>query len=166
MTERDFELPVRYVGSAEDVAGESPEDTNLLRSMAREAESYLCSFAWCQSVEKRYFGAGVGGVVGVFFFRIRPSRLGVDEWLWVIVGDLPPAYLVTDQAKTPSEALRVYIHEMRRWSDLAKSGRTSPDVISVSVPPTPEYAGQLVSRLRFLEEEILPRFREEEIERA
>jgi hypothetical protein len=91
------------------MAGEDSEDSHLLQRMAVEAENYLSSFAWCQSIESRYFGAGIGGIVGIFFFGIQSRRPDVDEWLWVVVGDLPPAYIVTDDCDTPSEALDAYI---------------------------------------------------------
>ena len=75
---------------------------------------------------------------------------------WVIVGDIPSAYLVTDQCKTPSQAIRVYIEEMRKWIELAREGQTSHDVITANVPATPESADKLKTRLDTLEREILP----------
>jgi hypothetical protein len=105
-------------------------------------------------------------VVAIFLFGIVPARQQVDEWLWVVVGDLPSAYLVTDDCKVPSEALQGYITEMRKWVRLAKAGRTSPNVIPVNVPATPEWAKELEGRLNFLEKDILPRFRDDEVQRA
>jgi len=162
----DHAIPVKYVIPLTEMIGIDQEETSLLQSMASEAEAYLNSFSWCRSVQARYFGAGIGGVVGVFFFQIRPSRLDVDIWLWVIVGDLPAAYLVVDECKTPSEALTAYIWEMKRWVKLAEKGKSSPHVIPVNVPMTREWAKQLGSRLRFLEFNVLPSFKESEIERA
>ena len=150
----------------EKLFGEDPEDTQLLKSMAVDAETFLKSFEWCKAIEEKYFGAGIGGVVAIFLFGIVPTRSQVDEWLWVVVGDLPSAYLVTDDCKVPSEALQGYITEMRKWVRLAKDGRTSPNVIPVNVPATPEWAKELNSRLNFLEKDILPRFRDDEIQRA
>jgi len=53
--------------------------------------------------------------VCVFLFALMPAGRDVDCLLWVIVGDLPPAYLVTDEASGPVEALRVYVPEMSKW---------------------------------------------------
>jgi hypothetical protein len=159
-------LPVRFVTPLEQMQGDDPEETTLFRSMGAEAESYISSFPWCQSIEARYFGTGVGKILAVFLFGIRPTHPGVDKWLWVLVGDVPPAYIVTDVSKSPSEALGSYIAEMKRWVELAKKGRSSSAVIAVNVPATPERAMELQGRLEFLERNILPRFREEEIERA
>ena len=104
--------------------------------------------------------------MAVFLFRIEPSRPGVDEWLWVIYGDVPPAYLVTDISKTPSQALEAYIAEMSKWVRLAKQGRASKDVIPVNVPATPENAVNLEGRLRFLQKVIVPAFKESETVRG
>jgi hypothetical protein len=86
---------------------------------------------------------------------LRPAAAGVDEWLWVVVGDLPPAYLVADGNPTWQEALAGYIDEMRRWVDAAMAGAPVDDLIPVNTPPTAEYAEMLGSRLRTLEETLL-----------
>lgn len=161
-----IQLPVRGVIPIEQMVGEDSDDTALLQAMEIDAENYLLSFAWCQSIDSRYFGAGIGGIVGIFFFGIRPNGPGVEDWLWVIVGDLPSAYLVIRECKSPSEALSAYIWEMKRWVKLAENGHTSHDVIPVNVPATPEWAKELGSRLEFLQINVLPRVREAEIERA
>jgi hypothetical protein len=156
-------VPVRCVMPVGQLFGDDEEDTGLLRSMAVQAEGYLLSFPWCESVRQRYFGAGVGNVVAVFLFEIVSSRADVDEWLWVIVGDLPSAYLVTDICKTPSQALEGYIREMRKWAVLANKGQASDQVIPTNVPPTPYWSKELASRLEFLQDNIVSRFRDEEV---
>jgi hypothetical protein len=103
--EHTIQLPVGFVIPLEQLFGEDEEETQLLRSMAAQAETYLSGFAWCQSIKAKYFGAGVGQVLAVFLFSIVPSRANVDEWVWVVVGDIPPAYLVIDECKSPSSAL-------------------------------------------------------------
>ena len=140
------------------MVGDDDEDTKLLRGMAEEARRYLSSFEWCRSIRQFYFGDGIGGVIGIFFAHIEPARADVDEWLWVIVGDIPPAYLVTDDCCTPKQAAEGYIREMRRWVASAKLGRTSSDIIPVNVPANPEWAAELEKRLDALEFEILPKW--------
>ncbi len=136
--------------------GEDEEDTALLLNMLEEARRYVLSFSWCKSIVESHFGAGVGGVIAIFLFRIEPARPDVDEWLWVVVGDVPSAYLVIDSCKTPAEALRGYIGDMRKWVELAKQGQSSKNVIPVNVPATPEWAAELEGRLNLIEEVILP----------
>ena len=100
--------------------------------------------------------------MAVFLFHIEPNRPGIDEWLWVVVGDLPSAYLVLDNANCPSEALEGYLEEMFRWVELAKQGRSSKKVIPVNAPANPEFAQMLESRLEVLRNTIVPAFREME----
>ena len=92
----------------------------------------------------------------MFFFHIVPAGEEVDECLWAIVGDLPPAYLVTDESRTPFDALRTYITEMRLWVAAAEVGESVDELIPVNMPPTREAALALKRRLDFLESEILP----------
>src|SRR4051812_48819734 len=105
-------LDMRKVVPAAMLAGEDAEDTALLRGMLERASQYLRSFRWCADIEEAYFGLGVGGVVAVFLFRIRPAQTGVDPLLWVVVGDVPSAYLVTDRAPSPACALEGYVELM------------------------------------------------------
>jgi hypothetical protein len=159
-------VPVTGVIPLAQMAGDDDEDTKLLRVMADGAAKYLKCFPWCKKIRSTYFGDGHGGIVGVFLFHIEPSRKGVDEWLWVVFGDVPPAFLVIDQSKTPSQALQSYIGEVSKWVELAKQGRSSQNVIPVYLPATPENAADLESRLKMLQELVVPSFRAAETVRA
>lgn len=166
MDNKNSEVPVRGVIPLNQMVGEDEEDTRLLRVMAQGALNYIRCFPWCKKIIGEYFGDGYGGILAVFLFRIEPSRPDIDEWLWIIFGDVPPAYLVTDICKTPSQALEGYIGEIGKWIQLAKTGRSSSDVIPVYVPATPENAAELESRLKFLREILVPAFREAETIRS
>ncbi len=139
-----------------EMRGDGEQDGALLRRALEEAIAYICSFDWCGGVTESYFGLGVGGVVAVFLFKIVPKRSDVDEWLWVVVGDLPPAYLVTDDNPTPVLALEAYIAEMSDWVTAVEMGQPVDDIIPVNVPATPDNARQLRERLKFLREEVIP----------
>ena len=152
------ELPVCGVVPTAVMTGEDQEETTRLREMEDQARAFLSSFPWFESIVELYFGDGVGGVCAVFFAQIKPSRPDVDEYLWVVVGDLPSAYMVTDDCRTPKQALEGYIEEMRKWVALARLSQTSPDVIPINVPATPEGAEALESRLDALEQKIIPRW--------
>jgi len=163
MSQISTELPVSGVIPVDQMFGDDAEDTRLLLEMASKAQHYISRFSWCQSVREVYFGDGYGKIVAVFFVHIEPSRPEVDEWLWVVVGDLPSAYLVTDNCKTPSQTLERYIDVMSEWVELAKEGRSSEDVIPVNAPATPESAEMLERRLRVLSEKFVPAFRLNEV---
>lgn len=139
-----------------EMRGDSEEDTELLKRLAVEANTFIRAFDWCKGIKDSYFGFGIGGVIGVFFSHIIPANENVDEYLWIVVGDLPPAYLVTDENRTPSDALRAYISEMQKWADAAEEGQPVEELIPVNGPVNPDMAIKLKKRLAFLESEILP----------
>ena len=150
------DLPVSGVIPILEMTGEDDEETQRLREMEQRARDFISDFEWCEEIRDFYFGAGVGDVFAVFLAHIRPAQPSVDEYLWIVVGDFPSAYLVTDDCANPREALEGYIWEMRKWVDLAREGRSSDDVIPVNVPATPERAESLESRLDTLEQKVIP----------
>ncbi len=119
------------------------------------AANFIRSFAWSGELLALYEGYQEPGIIGVFLVHLRPAAAEVDEWLWIVVGDLPPAYLVADGNPTWQRAVAGYIDEMQRWVDAAKAGAPVDDLIPVNTPPTPEYAAMLESRLRTLSETLL-----------
>lgn len=135
--------------------GDNPEDTRLLKSMFEEARGYLLSFNWCREVKESWFGWGVGGVCAVFLFEIIPARKNVDSWLWVVVGDLPSAYVVLDGSPTPMKALDTYVELMQEWVDAVKQGKTTNNLIPVDAEQTMQNADLLERRLAFLRKKVL-----------
>ncbi len=139
-------------------------DTRLLRKMSEEARRYISSFSWCDSVIDSYFGGGVGGIFAVFFFHIEPSRRGINPWIWIMVGDIPPAYLPLDDCSSPAEAFKTYILGMSKWVELARKGKTGTarqGVPPVNVPATPEWAEKLNQKLYGLTVAVKPLFQDD-----
>ncbi len=149
-------LPVSGVVPISCMLGEDDAETQRLRGMEQKARDFVSQFDWCDGIRDFYFGAGIGDVFAVFLAHIKPMRPEVDQYLWIVVGDIPSAYLVTDDCPNPREALEGYIWEMRKWVALAKQGQTSKDVIPVNVSPTPEWSKTLEVRLDTLERNIVP----------
>ena len=143
-----------------DMAGKSQEETSLLHASLKEAREYIEQFKWCHGVKEIYYGIGIGGVVAVFLFQIDAPP-SVDEWLWVVVGDLPSCYLVTDDAETPASALRIYCNLMEDWTKAVLDGKPLDDVFSVQAAPTKENANQLAKRVELLRDDIIPAFEAE-----
>jgi hypothetical protein len=137
------------------IKGEDEEETLQLRNLYSEAEKYLRKFKWCKNVLEAYLGYGVADVFGLFFFHIDPIK-NEDDYLWVIVRDIPSAYLVTDEARNCADALRIYIKLFREWVAAIRENRSVATLIPANVPPTRANAALLESRLNFLEENILP----------
>ncbi|MHC4957504.1 MAG: hypothetical protein ACYTGN_03950 [Planctomycetota bacterium] len=142
----------------EDMRGEDEQETAALQALAAEARTYLLGSEWCEGTTQEFLGLGIGGVVGVFCFEIVPAAPEVDEWLWVVVGDLPPAYLVTDNAPTALEALRVYCGLMLDWVDAVRAGADLAAVFPVDVAATEEHAALLEQRVQFIVDEVIPAF--------
>lgn len=137
------------------VADFHPKSANF-GDYLQEARDYLSFFNWHDGIREEYVGGFFEGILGLFLFRIEPKLVGVDEWVWVVVGDLPPTYLTCDTCRNPSEALGGYIGEMQEWVLAAETGQSVAELIPVNVPATPENAQILRTRLRFLNSKILP----------
>lgn len=148
---------VEGIVPAEQMTGEDEEESAKLNELLHEARLYLSQFSWCRGIRREFFGLGVGGVVGVFFFDIIVPT-GIDSRLWVIVGDLPGAYLVTDLAKTPAAALSVYCDLMSDWVTTVYKDGDLTKVFPVEAQPTKEHARKLEKRIQFLREELIPEF--------
>ena len=140
------------------ISGDSAEDTTALRKMAAEVRDYLSLFRWCPPIKELYLAKGVGDVVAVFLVQFLTAIAGKDEYLWVIVGDLPSAYLVLDEIKTPSKALERYCELMSDWADAVLQKKSLSTVFPVRAGATEENALALQKRLKFLRERVIPMF--------
>jgi hypothetical protein len=76
--------------------------------------------------------------------------------LWTVVGDLPPAYLVTDDAETPAEVLEAYCERMDDWADRVISKGNLSESFPVAAQPTTEHAEMLRARLEFIRAKLIP----------
>lgn len=151
----EAQLDMSKVVPAALMQGEDEEETAALRELLDEATAYLKRFNWHRGIKAAYLGIGVGKILGVFLFEIVPASEEVDDRVWVVVGDLPPAYITTEDAPNPATALDSYIGAMEEWVEATREGRGVEGIIPVNVPPTAENADRLESRLRFLDERIL-----------
>jgi hypothetical protein len=140
------------------ISGDSVEDTIALKKMAVEARSYISSFRWCPLIKELFLGQGTGGVVAVFLAQFSERIGGRDEFLWIIVGDLPSAYLVVDLIQTPAQALRAYCDLMEEWVNAVLQHKPLDGVFPVKAAATVENAEALQKRLEFLREDIVPLF--------
>jgi len=127
--------------------------------MLYRSAHYLQSFPWCSEIWSAYVGIAVPGVVGVFLFEVKPAAgESVHPWVWVVVGDVPRAYISAEDAPNPAAALDGYIGAMEEWVDAARRGRGVDDLIPVNVTPTRENADRLASRLDLLERDVLSQY--------
>ncbi|MEQ8767162.1 MAG: hypothetical protein RL885_24845 [Planctomycetota bacterium] len=132
------------------------EEAAELEALHRDAAAYLRSFHWCPELRQAYLGEGVPGIFASFLFELKAPIPGTeDDCLWVVVGDLPSAYFVVDDAPTPRAALEVYCELMDDWIGAVREGTSLEEVYPVAAEPTEEHAAMLASRLTFLREEII-----------
>lgn len=102
--------------------------------------------------------------------KIEPASSGVDQSLWIVYGDLPPAYLVTDAAPNPACALFEYSRLRRARVHAAREAVPVVGFMPVEdssgtgelVPPTAAAADDLLKRLDGLQSLILD-FHEEDL---
>ena len=147
--------------SVSDFFIEDEEETATCREMADEARTYIKRFKWRESIGRILVGFCYPGIVAAFAFRVGSSNPTVPPWVWVVVGDLPPAYFDAEEATTPADALRRYIGIMGRWIDAVRGKEPfDENVAPVDVPRTEEWAANLEKRLDFLEREIVPELSE------
>jgi hypothetical protein len=140
-----------------DIHGEDDEDTELLRGMAADARQFITGHEWCPPIRSFYLAYGVGGVVALFLVDFAEAIAdSPDDSLWVVIGDLPSAYFVSESADTPRAALECYCYIMDDWVAAVVNDTDLEEVYPVEAEPTEENARELQSRLDFLRTEIIP----------
>ena len=104
-----------------------------------------------------YLGYGIGGVIAVFQLEFKHKIADTDQRLWIIVGDLPSAYVVVEPQDSAQKAIERYCEVMDGWIAAVLSLGDFSDVFPVNAPRTAENAELLRLRLDYLRAEIIPR---------
>jgi hypothetical protein len=125
-------------------------------SLVQTMETFLAQFRWAKVKGLPWVGESIPGVVGVILVELETFEEEVDQYIWVIVGDVPPAYISSQSANSPREVLECYIAEMRAWVEAVRKGDSTDGLIPVNAAPTEANAAALDSRLTFLENRIVP----------
>lgn len=123
--------------------------------LAAEARQFLSSHPWCVSVQRVAMRFTIPEYLGVFLCTFIPREPEVDTQLWVVVGDLPSAYLAYEETHTWQDALAGYVGEMRRWIEAVRTGASLDDVIPVEYPATRQVADMLQWRLDYIQTELV-----------
>jgi hypothetical protein len=133
----------------------SPLEPQVRESLS-EAQNYLMSFAWVNEIKQSYVGDFFEGIVGIFLFQISPRIVGVDDFVWVIIGDLHAAYITVENCPNPAAALDGFIGAMEEWVSAVENAQPTESLVPVNVPADSEHAAALKTRLNFLDAKILP----------
>lgn len=131
------------------------EEITLLSAMKAEAEGFVSAFSWAPNISSSTLCFGVGGVIAIFLFKFGSLIGDTDDKLWVIVGDLPSAYLVVDEDDDPRQATERYCELMDDWCEAVEQGSDLSEVYPVDVPATSENSELLRKRISFIRNEIL-----------
>jgi hypothetical protein len=125
-------------------------------TMTSAATAFLAGQPWCSYVVSTVPVFAIAGAIGVFRCSLIPRHPDADVMVWVVVGDVPSAYLVHEPGDSWQDALDGYVTEMQRWIDAVRGGqRPGDDIIPVDAPPTSENAELLASRLEFIRTKLL-----------
>jgi len=139
----------------QEMQGDDQEDTKMLMVLSQEADNYITSHRWCPDIKEKFYGFGIGYVIAVFLYHFDSLINETDDWLWVVVGDLPSAYFVIDAASSPIEALERYCELMEDWANQIMSDNSIEDYYPVQAAPTKENAQLLLNRTKFIRKEFL-----------
>lgn len=126
-----------------------------LNESVEYAKSFINAQNWCDQITDSYLGLYEEGIITIVLFKIESKQLNVDDCIWSITGDIPPAYITCDSAIDPISALDGYIGAMDEWVEAVQKGESVDELIPVNVEPTEEYADMLKSRLDLLFENIV-----------
>jgi hypothetical protein len=138
-----------------EIKGDDAEDTALLRELAAEARAYMEEFEWCPTIVSVHLALGVGEFVGVFLFQFDEVIEDDDDALWVVVGDLPSAYVIVEPDDDGISALERYCELMEDWAFNVLKGNSIEESFPVEAEATHENAEMLRQRIAFIHAEIL-----------
>jgi hypothetical protein len=124
--------------------------------LCTEAKNYLDQFSWGKNQKSVHVGLLYPGIIAVFLFELAHEFRNVEDWVWVVVGDVPLTYITLEDAPTPGAALDAYIGAMYAWVHAARKGESVEGLVPVNVAANSENADYLQRRLDFLDEQILP----------
>jgi hypothetical protein len=140
---------------APNIVGEDQKDTALLMILLEKAKLYISRFPWSGDIANIYLADGVGGIFAIFLVEYKSKIDSGDRFIWLVVGDFPSAYLVTDNLGNVADVLSAYCALMEDWIDAVISGESLDNVFPVEAAPTATNARALENRIEFLRTKIM-----------
>lgn len=141
------------------------DNADGLIEMADFAQRFLGGHKWVRAIKEGYLDRGIAPMLAVFYFEIDPIE--ADDAVWVIAGDIPPAYIDGQSAPGGDIALRIYVDAMKHWAATVRSGGSVDGLIPVTyarsttpLPITVETAGLLERFMKSIEDDLIPWFTE------
>lgn len=142
--------PINY----KDITGSTEFYSEVIKEH-QEATEYLFNFTWCKKIISTNIYLNLGSTLCIFLFEIENSVSRDDNYLWVIVGDIPPMYLDVQGPKTTKEVLEDYIKLAEDWIGNVKAGKSINDCYPFIAEPTIEMAIMLEKRTSFMKNTLI-----------
>ena len=125
-------------------------------SLSVEAQRYLTSFTWCDKILNGWLVKDWGYMLCIFYFEINPAYgSGADNFVWIVVGDIPPAYIDIQSATNKLEVLEIYVNLMEEWISNVEQGKSIENCFPINVEPTLKYANMLSSRISIIKSDFI-----------
>ncbi len=145
-----MDYPIEYNASIAKI-----EYSDEVVVLYNEAEKYLYSFKWCKNIKKSYLYTNLGSKLCIFLFEIENSASEDDNFLWMIVGDIPPMYLDIFGSKSIREVLNVYVELAKEWTEHIKAGKSTNECYPFNAEPTDEIVKLLGKKIDFLKDVVI-----------
>jgi hypothetical protein len=124
-------------------------------ALHKRAEAYLKGFKWCDEIKNCSLYTNIGRVFCIFLFEIENSASREDNFLWVIVGDIPSMYLDTFGPKTTKEVVEEFVGLAEDWIDSIKAGVGVDECYPFNTEPTLELAELLEKKVSFMKSTLM-----------
>ncbi len=145
---------MKYPIDYKEVTGKTEYHLELVK-VHTEAVAYLMGFVWCKKVINSYVYLNLGSTLSIFLFEINNSASSDDNYLWIVVGDIPPMYLDIHGPKTTKEVLEDYIRLAEDWIMHVKDGRSVKSCYPFKAEPILEMATLLEKRITFMKNTLI-----------
>ncbi|MDD4968141.1 MAG: DUF4826 family protein [Paludibacter sp.] len=125
-------------------------------ALSIEAQKYLNSFVWCNKILNGWLVKDWGYMLCIFYFEIDSvPQSGADKFVWIIVGDLPSAYIDIESAHNELEAFEVYVFLMEEWITNVEQGKSVDDCFPINVKPSKKHANMLSNRVKIIKSDFI-----------
>lgn len=142
------------------------EDTLDLAEMEDWARNVLDNRGFGPYCQELLLAYGLPRVIALYLARldlpvspvypIPTGRIEGKKDLWVVVGDLPAIHFWGDWGDTRDYALESYCITAEEWAQCVLDGESLDECFPIPAAPTREHARMLLSRVRFIRDEIIP----------
>jgi len=123
--------------------------------MQERATQYIKGFPWCKAVTASSLYFNLGEKLCVFLYEIDNASSKEDNFLWIVVGDLPSMYLDIYGPKNTVHVLADYVDLAKDWISNVEAGLSVAGCYPFNLEPTAEIADLLKKRVVLIENAIL-----------